>query len=462
MVPFVQEDGSAINLFLEPNSVAIIGASRTKGKSGNTIVQNLLDLGYDGEIYPINPAAGEILGLKTYPSVEEVGKVIDLAVIAVPSKMVPGVMRGCAISNIKAVVLISSGFSEEGNFELEEEMLEIAKDAQIRIVGPNTTGIVNAYANFTTTFVTVSRITKGNVSFIVQTGVFAGMMLDHIVTSQRFGISKVIGLGNKCDVDDAEAISYLSEDPNTDVIGIYLEGVRDGRRFLEVAREVSKEKPIVVFKSGKTEAGARAAKSHTSSLTGSDEIFDSVCKQSGITRADGFEELMDFVRAFSFLPTPKGDRIAVISITGAGCVIGADRIQENGLKIAQLSSETLRRMEKINPEWHLLTNPVDLWPAMEASGLDALNVAIKAVIDDDGVDALVLVLGLMAGVPVVDPKKLSRLKIDKPMLVSALGNKDMVEDITKELEEIGFPVYSSIERAVSALTAICRFRGGDE
>ncbi|MDY6958446.1 MAG: CoA-binding protein [Halobacteriota archaeon] len=455
----MKEDRTGIDLFLKPNSVAIIGASRTEGKSGNTIVQNLLDLGYGGEIYPINPSADEILGLKTYPSVEEVGKAIDLAVIAVPSKMVPDVMRGCATSNIKAVVLISSGFSEEGNFELEEEMLEVAEEAQIRIVGPNTTGIVNAYTSFTTTFVTVKEITKGNVSFIVQTGVFAGMMLDHIVTSQRFGISKVIGLGNKCDVDDAEALSFLLEDQDTDVIGIYLEGVRDGRRFLEVAKEVSKEKPIIVFKSGRTEAGAKAAKSHTSSLTGSDEIFNSVCKQSGIIRSDGFEELMDFVKAFSFLPRPNGDRVAVISITGAGCVIGADRIQENGLNIAELSSETMMRMEKINPEWHLLTNPVDLWPAMEASGLDALNVAIKAVIDDEGVDALVLVLGLMAGVPVVDPKKLSRLKIDKPMLVSAIGNKDMVEEITKELEEIGFPVYSSIDRAVSALKAICAFKG---
>ncbi|MDY6932524.1 MAG: CoA-binding protein, partial [Halobacteriota archaeon] len=320
----MKEDRTGIDLFLKPNSVAIIGASRTVGKSGNTIVQNLIDLGYGGEIYPINPSADEILGLKTYPSVEEVGKAIDLAVIAVPSKMVPDVMRGCATSNIKAVVLISSGFSEEGNFELEEEMLEVAEEAQIRIVGPNTTGIVNAYTSFTTTFVTVKEITKGNVSFIVQTGVFAGMMLDHIVTSQRFGISKVIGLGNKCDVDDAEALSFLLEDQDTDVIGIYLEGVRDGRRFLEVAKEVSKEKPIIVFKSGRTEAGAKAAKSHTSSLTGSDEIFNSVCKQSGIIRSDGFEELMDFVKAFSFLPRPNGDRVAVISITGAGCVIGAD------------------------------------------------------------------------------------------------------------------------------------------
>ncbi|MDY6964424.1 MAG: CoA-binding protein [Halobacteriota archaeon] len=447
---------SEIKSFIEPDSVAIIGASRSEGKSGNTIVKNLLGLGFEGKLFPINPGADEILGLKTYPSIEEIERV-DLAVIAVPAKAVPEVMAGCATNGVKSVVLISSGFSEEGNDELEEEIIAIARDAGIRIVGPNTTGIVNAYNNFTTTFVRLNRLRPGNASFIVQTGVFAGMMLDHIVTSQYFGISKVFGLGNKCDVDDALALEYLAEDPKTDVIGIYLEGLKDGRRFLEVSKEISKDKPIIVFKSGKTDAGARAAKSHTSSLSGSDHLFDAVCKQSGILRVNGFEEMMDFVKAFSFLPIARGDRVAIISITGAGCVIGADCVQENGLKLAELSMETMDRLGEINPEWHVLTNPIDLWPAMEVSGLEALNVAIEAVIEDDNVDALVLVVGLMAGIPILDTKRLSGINQNKPLVISAIGNKNMVEGVTEELEMNKFPVYSSIERAIRALSVVCTF-----
>jgi len=238
----------SIKQIMEPRSVAVVGASRNPAKLGAIILRNLVNLGFNGCIYPVNPNASEIMGLKAYSSVKDIPGEVDLAVIAVPAPQVPDVVRDCAEKMVKGVVVISSGFKDIGEqgAAIEERIVEIARKAGIRIFGPNTTGLLNASKRLATTFVPLSGLRSGDVSIIAQTGLFAGAMLEWLITSQKFGISKVIGLGNKCDVDDAEALEYLGNDPETRVILMYIEGVRDGRRFIEAARKVGGRKPRII------------------------------------------------------------------------------------------------------------------------------------------------------------------------------------------------------------------------
>jgi acyl-CoA synthetase (NDP forming) len=443
----------------EPRSVAIIGASTTPGKAGFNIVQNLLRLGYQGEVYPVNPRAREILGLKAYPTVEEIPNRVEAAVIATPARVVVEVMKGCARKGVQAAIIISSGFSEESEEggRLEEEVVEIAREAGIRVVGPNTTGVLNGETGFTSSFVPIDTLPSGNVTFIAQTGLFLGVLLEDILSSQRFGISKVAGLGNKADVEDADVLEYLAGDDQTRVIAMYIEGLSDGRRFLRVAKDITGEKPIVVLKSGTTEAGAEAALSHTASLAGRAEIFEAACKQAGILMAHSFEELIDVVKTLSFLPLPRGGRMAIIHYTGAGCVIAADACQKAGLELAALSPATIEALRMVTPPWHRIRNPIDLWPAIERVWVAAYEVAIEAALSDDGVDALLVSSFAMPGWQAYTPDFDLLRASGKPVLFCVEGNEKLVREARAEIEERGFPVYSQVTRAVSALSYLNRY-----
>jgi acetyltransferase len=263
-----------MEFFFNPKSVAIVGASRNPMKFGSIIVANLFNLGYEGKIFPVNPKAEDIAGLKTYPSVTLIPDELDLAILAIPASATVGAMRDCAQKRVKGVVIISSGFKEAGETgtAYQRELLEIARGAGIRIIGPNTTGILNPRDRFTTTFVPLREVKQGSVAFIAQTGMFAGMLLEWILSSECFGVSKVVGLGNKCDVNDAEVLEYLAKDEHTKVIMMYVESIKDGRRFIEAAKATTRRKPIVVVKAGHTGEGAVAAMSHTGSLAGNDDI----------------------------------------------------------------------------------------------------------------------------------------------------------------------------------------------
>jgi len=444
----------------EPRSVAIIGASTTPGKAGFNILENLLRLGYKGTVYPVNPKAEEILGLKAYPVVDQIPGQVDAAIIATPARVVVDVMRDCARKGVKAAIIISSGFSEESEEgrHLEEEVIEIAREAGIRVVGPNTTGVFNVENRFTSSFVPVDRVTSGNVAFIAQTGLFLGVLFEHILSSQRFGISKVAGLGNKADVDDADILEYLAGDAQTEVVAMYIEGLGDGRRFLEAAREVTREKPIVVFKAGTTAAGAKAALSHTASLAGRVEVFEAACKQAGILRVHSFEELLDVVKAFSFLPLPKGSRVAVIHFTGAGCVIAADACQREGLELAELSHATVEAIGEITPAWHRIRNPIDLWPAIERHWVKtAYGVAIEAALRDESVDALVVSVFAMPRWETYTPDFELLRASGKPVLFCVEGNEELVKEAAAKIEGQGFPVYHQVNRAIFALSHLERY-----
>lgn len=443
----------------DPRSVAVVGASTTPNKAGFNILQNLLRLGYEGEVYPVNPKAEEILGLKVYPAVDQIPHQVDAAIIATPASVVVDVMRDCARKGVKAAIIISSGFSEESEEgrRLENEVVAIAREAGIRIVGPNTTGVFNAENNFNSSFVPLDSVTSGNVAFIAQTGLFLGVLFEHILSSQPCGISKVAGLGNKADVDDADILEYLAGDAQTKVVAMYIEGLSDGRRFLRVAREIAREKPIVVLKAGTTEAGAKAALSHTASLAGRAEVFEAACKQAGILRVHSFEELLEVVKAFSFLPLPRGNGVAVIHYTGAGCVIAADACQKEGLELAELSPATVEAIGEITPAWHTTRNPIDLWAAIERVWVEtAYGVAIEAALRDEGVDALVISLFAMPHWETYTPDFDLLRASGKPVLFCVEGNEKLVREAAAKIEGQGFPVYPQVNRAVFALSHLSK------
>ncbi|MGQ9641321.1 MAG: acetate--CoA ligase family protein [Candidatus Bathycorpusculaceae bacterium] len=457
-----------LKCFFEPESVAVVGASRNPLKFGYSLLKNLLDLEFKGRIYPVNPNADEVLGLKAYPQVNLINDNVDLAIIIVPASKVPDVMRDCAEKHVKGVVICSSGFREAGETgkKLEDEVVAIAKKAGIRVIGPNTTGILNTSNNFTTSFAPLPLFKKGNVAFVAQTGLFAAAAFWWIMSKQPFGISKIVGLGNKCDVDDAEVLEYLVEDEDTEVIAIYMEGVKEGRSLYDTFKKVAKTKPIIVLKSGKSPAGMKASLSHTGSLAVKDEIFDAICKQAGVIRVGGdLDELLDITKAFALQPLPKGNRVAIVTVTGGGGVIAADECAEHGLELAPLSSETLNKIRSKMPSWAAVSNPVDIEPLFETVGPEeSIRIAVEAAMEDKSVDSIIILfVAVPRLIPFFEVKNAIRYFKErnserKPILTYLLGFKDTVDSWTTQLEEQKIPVYSSIERCVEALGHLWKYK----
>lgn len=447
----------SLEKFFDPESVAVVGASRTFGKAGNVIVVNLLHLGFKGKVYPVNPKADTILGLKAYPSVSSIPEVVDVAVVATPSVLIPEIVKDIAAKGVKRAVIISAGFAEGGEKGrlLQEEVFTLAKKAGIRIIGPNTTGIMSTESMFCTSFIPIEGIPKGKVAFVAQTGLFLGVLLETILSEEHFGISRVGGLGNKMDIEDAEILEYLLEDEKTQVICFYVEGLKKARKFFEIAKKA--EKPILVVKAGVTEEGSAAAVSHTASLSGNDQLFTAMCKQAGIIRLDDLEELVETAKALVFQPLPKGKKTAVVHYTGAGCVMGADSVILEGLEMADLSDETLQKLRNITPEWHYLRNPVDLWPSIERAGADtAFKTIVEGLITDDNVDGIVVAVGVMRGFPLKWPS-MEQFYGKKPILVAVEGDREKGYKIIKILEEQKFPCYRSVQRAIRALSHMAEY-----
>ncbi|MDK2796277.1 MAG: hypothetical protein PWQ58_1476, partial [Archaeoglobaceae archaeon] len=448
-----------ISFFFTPRSVAVVGASRTPGKPGNTIVWNLKTHGFKGKIYPVNPNADEIYEMKCYPSVKDVPDTIDVAIIAVPARLVPEVLRDCAEKRVKGVVILSSGFSEEGEegAKIEKEVIRIAKESGILILGPNTTGGLNTETGFITSFAPLLGVNKGNIGLIAQTGLFLGVLMVSIISNHpSVGFSKIIGMGNKIDVQDHEALDFLLRDDKTSVVGIYMEGIRNGRAFYNVARNANK--PVVVFKTGRSEYGKRAAMSHTASICGDDEIFDAVCKQANLIRVFSFDELLDVAKALAFQPLPKGDRVGVIHYTGSGCVQSADAVFFSGLKLADFKKETLERIKSVSPEWHGVNNPVDIWPMIEYFGVEkTYNTAMEAILSDENVDSMVVAMdvGPFWGDYKPDFEKLK--SFGKPIYFVLEGERNAVFEEKNKFEKNGFPVYSNAINAIQVLGKVTRY-----
>ena len=320
-----------MNRIMKPKAVAVIGASSEAGKIGNSVMKNLINGGYQGQIYPINPSADEIMGLKAYKSVKDVPGDIDVAVFAIPAKFVAGAIAECGEKKIPGAVLIPSGFAETGNVAGQQEIIDVGRKYGVRLMGPNIYGFYYTWSNLCATFCTAYDV-KGNAALSSQSGGI-GMAIIGFSRSAKMGVSAIVGLGNKADIDEDDLLTFFEQDDNTQIIVQHCEDLKDGRAFAEVAKRVSKKKPVVVLKAGRTAMGARAASSHTGALAGNDKIYDDVLRQSGVIRARSLREMLEFARAIPILPTPKGENIVIITGAGGSGVLLSDAVVDNGLSL---------------------------------------------------------------------------------------------------------------------------------
>ena len=448
-----------MDIFFNPKSVAVVGASQNPMKFGSIILGNLFNLGYEGRIFPVNQKGEDIAGQKTYTSVDRIPEDVELAVLAIPASGTVSVMEDCAKKGVRGVVIISSGFTEAGEVGVgyQRTLVEIAKKAGIRIVGPNTTGILNPHDKFTTTFVPLMKVRKGSVAFVAQTGMFAGMLMEWILSSERFGISKVAGLGNKCDVDDADALEYLARDEHTKVIMMYIESVKDGRRFMQAARDTTRRKPVLALKSGRTPEGATAAMSHTGSLAGDDAIVSGAMRQAGIIRVDSAQQMIDRAKMFAYQPVARGNRLAIVSLSGGAAVMSADAAMASGFELARFSKASLAEIQKNYPPWATVRHPFDIEPLTETIGFQAaFEMTVRCALANPQTDTCLIVTWTpfrAIGFSFDFVRDLQDEFPGKPVAFCAIGDKENFEHLFKQLEDLGIPVYPDFNRGVDSLTA---------
>jgi len=440
----------SLKSFFEPKSVAVIGASREPGKLGHEVFKNIIDAGFKGELYPINPKADEILGRKCYPSIKDVPSDVELVVVIVPARFVPQVIADCGLKAVRAVIVISSGFKETGEagMELERQMLAEAHKAGIRIIGPNCQGVNSTTSGLCASWPLVT--TKGAISIVSQSGT-VGAALECWAADEGVGVCKFVALGNKSDVDEIELLEYLADDSSTKVIALYIEGVRDGRKFMEVARDAVRKKPVVVLKGGRTVKGAEAVLSHTRSLAGVDKIFDAAFKQVGIIRAGGVEELYDICKGFARLPPPKGKNVVVITSSGGAGILATDASEEMDLNLVNLPDKARSTLkEKLPPEC-ALRNPLDLTGSATSQMYDEVLAALGA---EPEVHSVVMIIGdPMSGITEVI---LKHFKAGKTIVPVMLGGGSVEVEERAKLQRANVPVYSDPTRAVRALAALMR------
>lgn len=438
-----------LDALFDPQTTAVIGASRDEKKVGHAVLRNIIKYGYKGRILPINPASSEILGLKAYPRVSDVSGSTDLAIIAVPARIVPETLHDCADAGVKAVVIITAGFKETGaeGTLLEEEIKKIGKERGIRMLGPNCLGLINTSNNMNATFA-AGMLPKGRIAFFSQSGAIGIAILDWAIGNE-VGFSKFVSLGNKADLSETDFIEYFMDDPETDVILGYIEDVSDGRRFLDVAPSATKKKPVVLLKAGGTEAGARAASSHTGALAGSDIAFDAAFRQTGVIRARGIQELFDTALAFAGARRPRGNRLLIITNAGGPGILAADEAERSGIRLPHMTREGIDAIKERLPKNASLYNPVDV---IGDATSDRYSVVLDQAARDPNVDGILVILTPQA---MTDVDKAAEVVIktsrqtDKPIISSFMGEARVREGINK-LKEAGVPNFSYPEAAVRA------------
>lgn len=443
--------------FFTPTNISVIGASSSPGKIGHEIVRNIKLSGFGGGVFPVNPNAEAILGFRCYKRVQDIPSPVDLALIVVPAKLVEGVIRGCIEKRVKAVIIITSGFSEVGNKDLEERVVSLAR-SKLRIIGPNTFGIYYARSKMNATFGPKS-VLEGKTAFITQSGAL-GLALMDWTTEEKYGVSSIVSIGNKSDVDDADLIEYLSEDSSTKSILIYMEGLRDGRRFFEAARDAVRKKPIVVIKAGRSARGARAASSHTGSIAGQDTIFTAAFEQAGIMRADGMTQAFDWIQALNENPVPAGENVVIVTNGGGLGVLSTDRCEELGLNLMDIPDDLKGEVRTVIPSFGSVRNPIDL----TASADDALYGRVLGILlNRKEVDA---VIALFCQTANIDPTLVAQAiitarekeRIGKPITCAFVGGHLSQVAYSRMLEK-RFAAYPTAERAVDAMFAlVSRYR----
>ncbi|MFL6487265.1 MAG: acetate--CoA ligase family protein [Nitrososphaera sp.] len=450
-----------LDLFFNAKSVALIGASPEPGKVGNSVLESLAKHDYMGKVYPVNAKGySEIMGLKAYKSIDEVPDKVDVVVVTVDLKFVPDLLKSAAKKDIHNFVIISGGGKELGGerANIEGQVRQLSKELQIRIIGPNCIGMFNGENRLDCAFQGHARMIrprKGDVAFLSQSGTVGIAFME---SSDTFGMSKMISYGNRSDVDEADMIWYLSEDPQTRVIGLYVEGLGDGRKFMNTARRVIKErgKPVVVFKNGRSARGAKQAASHTGSLGGSYAVVKGALDQSGIISVDSYEEMTAALKALTWQPVPNGGRVAMVT-NGAGPVIAAiDHFEGLGLQVAELSEETKKSLKEHYPSTYVIGNPCDITGSANA---DDYRFAVQSFMDDPNID-IIMPWFVFQDDPleesIVDVLASFQKQRKKPILVGAMGGP-FTESISERIEDVNVPVYRSVIEWVTAAGALVKW-----
>jgi acetate---CoA ligase (ADP-forming) len=441
----------------EPESIAVVGASNDERKIGHIVFNNLIQANFEGSLYPINPKAGDILGRKAYPSLTAIPGPVELVVICVPNTLVPNVMEEAGIKGVKAVIVITAGFKELGKDGalLERKVGDIAKKYGMRVLGPNCMGIINTHCKMNSTFTNIKPST-GSIAMVSQSGAVCSSMLDWS-TKTRVGFSKFISVGNKVDVDEADLLNYLKDDPNTKVIGMYLEGANRGKELMREAFEASKVKPVIVLKSGRTSSGSKAASSHTGALSGSDKIYDAAFTQANVIRVQTIDDLFDLLQVFANMPLPGEGGLAIVTNAGGHGVMAADACSDFGLNLASFEKGTIEKLKGYLPEAANVYNPVDVLGDASAARYE---FAINTVMSDPNVACIAV---LLAPLDTVDIRAVAQHiaslsgKVSKPVVGAFVGGSKTSVGI-EIMHESNVPCYDSPDRAIGALGAMVRYK----
>jgi acetyltransferase len=445
-----------LEMLSDPQSVAVIGASRDERKLGYGVLSNIIKYGYQGRVYPINPKADEILGLRCYPSVLDVPDPIDLAVVVIPSKYVASSLEECGQKGVKGVIIITAGFREVGGegMKMERELIAIAQRYGMRLVGPNCLGIIDTVAKLNASFAAGMPL-PGSIAFMSQSGALCTAVLD-MSLGERVGFSRFVSLGNKADLNEIDFIETWRDDPHSRVIMAYLEGIADGARFMRVAREVTKHKPIIAIKSGTTSAGSRAVSSHTGTLAGSERAYEAAFNQTGIIRANSVQDLFDYSIAFARQPPLSRNRIAIVTNAGGPGIMATDACERAGLQLASLERGTLDALREALPPEASVLNPVDV---VGDALPDRYGLALETVLEDANVGGVIVILAPQVMTHAAETARIIgelSTRYNKPILSCFMGKPTVAPGI-EVLNEYRVPNYPVPERAVAAMAAMMRY-----
>ncbi len=466
------QENHFLDRFFNPKSVAVVGATNNPFKMNYRLMENFINLDFQGKIYPVNPGEQEIQGVKAFSRLQDIPDRIDLVVTSVPASKTMDIVRDCSETGAKNLVIVTGGFSEGGEQgqALHRDLGSFIREKGIRTLGPNTLSPVNTSNHLVVSFNPVRKVKRGGLSFAFQSGFYEPKI--NWLFSQ-FGINKMLDMGNKIDINELDALAYFSDDPDTKVIAMHMESLHsDGREFFDLLKTVSRKKPTIILKSGRTKGGSKAAASHTGSIAGeNDLIFDSMIKQTAAMRARNLDEFFDLAKAFEFFELPHGNRMAIITLSGGEGVMATDACETNGLKLARISNRTAKRLEKIFPDWEIPLNPFDAGVCMEfhLSDISTFFEILTAIPEDENVDCVIMQMppNLISGRASSSRKTSEREKyiqvfsmIKKTAKPFALWRSRMngEEDrLIEMLESNSLPVFQSSERAIKALSAMHRY-----
>ncbi len=451
-----------LEAIFDPHTVAVVGASRNPGKLGYHVMKSLTKGGFKGEILPVNPHETELFGFRAYPSVLEVAQEIDLAIVALPARIVPEIFKQCAEKGVRGIILITAGFKEiEDDYggQLQDEITKLANEAGIKVIGPNTFGVINRQAGLNASFTPeFSDVERGRISLVSQSGGMAHL-ISFMALEEHVGFGKIVGIGNRCNVGFAELLEYVLEDQGTQVIAMYMEGMDDPRRLMEVAREARGKKAIIVYKVGRSHISDEASRFHTGSLAGQYEIYHGAFKQAGMLAVHSSEELLDTAKVLVTCPAPRGDKVAVLSGQAGPGMAACDVCEERGLALAGFSQETRRRIEKALPPLAIRTNPVDMGPAWYDP--EAIREVVVSVLEDDDVHAMILCIAYASANRGAVEGLADLLKgwgRKKPIVCCLSSPRGMWDEGIRLLEGEGVPNYRTPERAARALGNLWRYK----